>query len=278
MPPARAPRARLHLHAGDRLDRPARARRRGAVRLRLDGREARSRDAVLLRSVGGAGAAVGRAARAGPAADGRRDRRPGAPGARRRRPRSVRGRGAAALVVAAVAGDPRRRDAGQRARRRARSDQRHHRLRRHEPHGARVRPLLRTGVAAGGARARRGGAARDAVHRRVPLGHPAGARGARGAAGPAVDAARHRRGAVRLAGEAPSRQRLPAGLGGRLWPLLAFLEAEGLDLLRARLRAGAGPRRRPGVDRASPRGVRPGAVAAHVSTGRCTSCAGRACG
>ena len=47
----------------------------------------------------------------------------------------------AAVAVAAIAGDPRRRHAGQRARRRARAHHRHRRLRRHEPHRARLRPV-----------------------------------------------------------------------------------------------------------------------------------------
>ena len=134
----RASRPGVHLSAGDRVDRPAPARRRRPVRLRGHGGAARPGHAVVLPPVGGPGAAVGRPARVVAAPDGRRDRRPCAPRAGRRGARPFRGRRASGVAVVAVAGDPRRRDAGQRARRRARAHQRDHRLGRHEPFGARL--------------------------------------------------------------------------------------------------------------------------------------------
>ena len=208
-----APRAGLHLHARHRLHRPARARRRRALRSRRHDRPPRPCHALLLRSLGRSRAPVGRAACVVAAADGGRDRGSGAPSAPRRGARPLRDRRGAEVAVASVAGDPRRRHPRQRAGRCARADQRHHRLRRHEPHGARLRPVLRAGVAADGACTGRRGAARDALHRRLSLRHPSGARGARRLAGPRVDAARHGGRALRLAGQAPPRQRLPAGVG-----------------------------------------------------------------
>ena len=260
----RAPRARVDVHARRRLDRPAQARRRRALRLRRHDRAAGPRASFLLPSVGGSHAAVGRAARVVAAADDRCDRGPRPSCVDRRCARPFRDRCGPAVVVPSIAGDPRRRHARQRARGRPGSDQRHHRFRRHEPLGPRVRPVRRARVSVARAAAGRCRAARDALHRRVPVGHPARARGAGGAARPPLDAARDRRGVVRMARASSPRQRVSARVGGT--PVaVARVPRDGRAATAGGAAAGRRARRgRARVDRAAPVGVRAGAVPAHV--------------
>ena len=115
------------------------------------------------------------------------------------------------------------------------------------------------------AAARRCRAARDALHRRVSVGHAARARGTGGAARPPLDAARDRRGVVRMARASSPRQRVSAWVGGTLVAVARVpRDGAGGELLRGAASGRRAGRGRAGVDRTATVGLRPGAVPAHV--------------